>query len=215
MFQHLINNPALMSNFNAFMGGTLENRKNWFETFPVDELLLDGASKDPESILLIDVAGGEGHDVEALHRAFPNAPGRLVLQDLPPIIDNIKSLDAAVIRQKHDFFTEQPMKRARAYYFRNIFHDWPDKDCVEILKRTVAAMKPGYSKILIFEWVLPATGVPLYPALLDVNMMALLNGMERTEVQWKALLNAAGLEVVKFWTADPESEGLIEAILKQ
>lgn len=107
------------------------------------------------------------------------------------------------------------MKRARAYYFRNIFHDWPDKDCVEILKRTVAAMKPGYSKILIFEWVLPATGVPLYPALLDVNMMALLNGMERTEVQWKALLNAAGLEVVKFWTAGPESEGLIEAVLKQ
>lgn len=45
--------------------------------------------------------------------------------------------------------------------------------------------------------------------------MALLNGMERTEVQWKALLNAAGLEVVKFWTAGPESEGLIEAVLKQ
>jgi hypothetical protein len=124
-------------------------------------------------------------------------------------------LDRLAGQHKHDFFTEQPMKRARAYYFRNIFHDWPDKDCVEILKRTVAAMKPGYSKILIFEWVLPATGVPLYPALLDVNMMALLNGMERTEVQWKALLNAAGLEVVKFWTAGPESEGLIEAVLKQ
>lgn len=215
LFQWLIKDPAMMSNFNAFMAGTLETRKNWFETFPVDELLLSGASKDPESTLLIDIAGGEGHDVEAFHLAFPDVPGKLVLQDLGPTIDNIKSLSEAVTRQKHDFFAEQPIKEARAYYFRNIFHDWPDKECVTILKNTAAAMKPGYSKLLIFEWVLPAKGVPLYPALLDVNMMTLLNGMERTEVQWEALLGQAGFEVVKFWTAGPESEGLIEAVLKQ
>jgi hypothetical protein len=58
-------------------------------------------------------------------------------------------------------------------------------------------------------------GVPLYPALLDINMMALLNGMERTEAQWEALLNQAGLKIVKFWKDDPESEGLIEAVLME
>lgn len=47
-------------------------------------------------------------------------------------------------------------------------------------------MKPGYSKLLIFEWVLPDTGSPLYPALLDINMMALFSGMERTEIQVSA-----------------------------
>ncbi len=73
-------------------------------------------------------------------------------------------------------------------------------------------MKPGYSKILIFEWILPDVGTPLYPALLDINMLALLSGMERTTTQWKELLSSVGLEIVKFWTIDSETEGLIEAV---
>jgi O-methyltransferase domain len=214
MFDYLNKRPQLLNSFNDFMAGSLETRKSWFESFPVNEILLDGASTDPESVLLIDVAGGEGHDVEAFSRAFPKAPGKLMLQDLPPTIDNIKRLDAAVIRQKHDMFTEQPIKGARAYYFRNIFHDWPKDKCIEIMKRIAAAMKPGYSKLLIFEWILPDRDVPLYPALLDVNMMAILNGKERTEAQWLEMLEPAGLKVKKFWKVAADQEGLIEAVLK-
>ena len=215
LFQWLIKDPPMMSNFNTFMAGSLETRKDWFSQFPVDEILLNGASKeDPESVLLVDIAGGEGHDIEAFHKSYQGVPGKLILQDLPPTIDNIKSLDRAVVRQKYDFFTEQPVKGARGYYLRNIFHDWPDNECILIMKNIAAAMKPKYSKLLIFEWILPAKDTPLYPALLDVNMMALLNGMERTETQWTQLLTQAGLEVVKFWKAGTDSEGLIEAVLK-
>ena len=204
-----------MSNFNTFMAGSLETRKDWFSTFPVDEILLNGARKeDPESALLIDIAGGEGHDIEAFHKSFPDVPGKLILQDLPQTIDNIKSLDPAVIRQKCDFFTEQPVKGARGYYLRSIFHNWPDNECIVIMKNIAAAMEPKYSKLLIFEWILPAKETSLYPALLDINMMAVLNGMERTETQWTQLLTQAGLEVVKFWKAGTDSEGLIEAVLK-
>jgi hypothetical protein len=210
MFQWLINDPVMMSNFNAFMAGSRETRKNWFDVFPVNEILLDGASGDPESVLLVDVAGGEGHDIEAFHHAFPDAPGKLVLQDLGPTIDNIKSLEKAVTREKNDFFAKQTITGARAYYFRQIFYDWPDKECVAILKNIAEAMTAGYSKLIIFEWVLPVKEVPLYPALLDINMMAVLNGMERTEAQWEAILNHAGLKVAKFWKTDHESEGLIE-----
>ena len=60
---------------------------------------------------------------------------------------------------------------ARCYYFRSIFHDWPDEDCIKILKNTAAAMTPGYSKLLMSEFVLPVKDCPLYPALLDINMM--------------------------------------------
>jgi hypothetical protein len=112
---------------------------------------------------------------------FPNAPGKLILQGVPPTIDNIRSLDPAIIRQKHDFFTEQPVEGARAYYLGYIFHDWSDRGCVTIMKHIATAMMLGYSKLLIFEWVLPANGVPLYSSLLDVNITALLNGLERTE----------------------------------
>ncbi|KIJ48665.1 hypothetical protein M422DRAFT_777827 [Sphaerobolus stellatus SS14] len=214
LFPYLMRNPEMMSNFNAFMSGVLVTRPNWFDIFPAREIVLDGAkTDDPDAVLLIDVAGGEGHDIAAFHRAFPNASGRLVLQDLPPVIDNIKALDAAITRQKHDFFQPQPVSGARTYYFRNIFHDWPDENCVTILKHTAAAMTREYSKMLIFEWILPVRDVPLYPALLDVNMMAVLNGMERTEAQWTALLAQAGLKIVKFHKAGADAEGLIEAEL--
>lgn len=74
-------------------------------------------------------------------------------------------------------------------------------------------MKPGHSKVLIFDYVLPDTGSALFPALLDINMLALLSGIERTETMWKALLESVGLKVVKIWTAGKETEGLIEAVL--
>jgi hypothetical protein len=136
-----------------------------------------------------------------------------VLQDLPPVIDNIEQLDAKIVRQKHDMFVEQPVKGARIYYMRNVFHDWTNDACVKIKKRIADAMTKGYSKLLIFGWVLPAQNVPLYPALLDMNMLALLNGRERTEGEWRALLPEAGLKIIKIHTVGPGEEGLIEAEL--
>jgi len=228
-FPWLINTPGMLSNFNNFMSGQRQNRKDWYDFFPeaVEEILhpkgnteptngtTNGTTRDPT--LFIDIAGGEGHDIEAFHKRHPHAPGgRLVLQETPETIDNIKpgKLSDVVTLMKYDFFTPQPIKGARVYYFRSIFHDWPDKACVSIMKNTAAAMKKGHSKLLIFEFVLPEKNTPLYPALLDINMMALLNGMERNRAQWTALLDAAGLEVVKFWTAGDDTEALIEAQLK-
>lgn len=215
MFPYLMQNPSMMNNFNAFMGGSLETRPDWFKTFPVKDILLDGAKADSDSVLLVDVGGGNGHDIAAFQKAYPDAPGHFVLQDLPPVISGIKELDASITRQPHDFFTPQPVKAARGYYFRYIFHDWPDEICVQIMKHTTAAMEKGYSKLLIFEWVLPEKDVPLYPSLLDINMMALLNGRERTESQWRDLLAKAGLKIVKVHKAGEESEGMIEAELAE
>jgi hypothetical protein len=216
MFQWLISDPPMMTNFNNFMSGQRMNRQDWYDFFPVDDILLAGANAtNPDATLLIDVAGGEGHDAQAFHRRFPNHPGKVILQDLPPVIENIKpgQIDSKIICQPYDFFTPQPIHGARAYYFRSIFHDWPDHECVKILKQTAVAMKKDYSKVLIFEWILPEKNTPLYPALLDINMMAVLNGMERTRKQWIALLEQAGLKVIKFWTVADDIEGLIEVEL--
>ena len=73
-------------------------------------------------------------------------------------------------------------------------------------------MKPGFSKLLINDWVIPDTEALLYPAMLDINMMAAFSSMERTESQWKALLKSVGFRVVKFWSV-PMNEGCIEAEL--
>ena len=75
-------------------------------------------------------------------------------------------------------------------------------------------MKRGHSRVFINDWILPDQGSPLYPATMDINMMALSLGTERTEKQWNALLSNVGLKVVKIWGVGPEMEGLIEAILE-
>jgi hypothetical protein len=71
---------------------------------------------------------------------------------------------------------------------RSIIPDDSDAKCREILQNIIKAMKPGYSKILIFEWVLSDMGSPLYLALLDIDMLALVSGMERMET--RVCLNA-------------------------
>lgn len=60
-------------------------------------------------------------------------------------------------------------------------------------------MEMGYSRLLISEFVLPDTGAALLPASLDFLMMTLMGGIERTESQWRSLLDSVGLEIVKIW----------------
>jgi demethylsterigmatocystin 6-O-methyltransferase len=82
---------------------------------------------------------------------------------------------------------------------RNILHDWPDAKCREILQNIVSALGPD-SVILIDEMVLPATGVHWQATQLDFTMMTALASMERTEEQWHALLDSAGLKAQKMYT---------------
>lgn len=90
-------------------------------------------------------------------------------------------------------------------------HDWSDEVCLGILTRTAAAMKAGYSKLLLNEFILPDRGYPLFPAGFDLQMMAMHAAQERTESQWLSLLETAGLKVVKFWIQPGGGEGIIEA----
>lgn len=100
--------------------------------------------------------------------------------------------------------------------FRRICHDWPDADCIKFLGNTVKAMKPGYSRLLINEQVLPNTGAELIPAVLDLTMMAYFNAMERTERQWRVLLDAVGVDVVKIWRFEGGgTEAVIEAVVRE
>lgn len=75
-------------------------------------------------------------------------------------------------------------------------------------------MSHGYSKLLISELVLPQCGAALFPASLDMQMMGLHAGMERSETQWHELLDSEGLEIVKVWQLMPGGESVIEATLK-
>jgi hypothetical protein len=74
-------------------------------------------------------------------------------------------------------------------------------------------MKPGYSKLIINDWILPEKGAALYPSLLDINMLALFSSMERTTGQFRELLESEGFEIVQVHTI-PGTEGCIEAMIR-
>jgi len=212
-FDYWHKSPAILNNFNTFMAGVRGSRPSWVEWFPVKEQILDGFNGDENSVLLTDIAGGRGHDVQDFHQKFPDHKGKLVLQELPAVIDDIKALDKSIERVEYDFFTPQTVKDARVYFFHFVFHDWSDETCLQILSNTIPAMKKGYSKILLNEFILPDQGSPLFPAGMDLNMMAMHAGQERTENQWRNLLRKAGLEVTKFWYPPGDGEGIVEAEL--
>jgi hypothetical protein len=112
----------------------------------------------------------------------------------------------------YSFLDPQPVKGARVYYFRAIFHDWPDHVCQQILRNTVSAMARDYSRIVIVDFVLSDTKTPLMQASMDIQMMSIGAGVERSERQWRDLLDSVGLEISGIWNQSPGMESVIEAI---
>lgn len=79
--------------------------------YPVQEQLVKDASQAENSVFLVDVGGGKGHDLQELHHKQPELPGKLILQDLPDVIKEAQAigLDSKIEPMGHDFFAEQPV----------------------------------------------------------------------------------------------------------
>jgi hypothetical protein len=214
-FDYLGRHPDQIGQFNNYMGMYAQDRPRWLDpgNFPVREILGEGASTEPDAALLVDVGGGKGHDLVTFKKTYGDLPGRLVLQDLAGAIQQAGSLPDGIESTVYDFFTPQPVKGARAYYFHSVLHGWPDVKCLEILKNVTAAMKPGYSKLLINEIVIPNVGADRMNTSLDIVMMSVVAAEERTHGNWARLLNQAGLRIVKLWSFGVGTESVIEAEL--
>ncbi|KAF3484260.1 uncharacterized protein GIQ15_03584 [Arthroderma uncinatum] len=209
-FERITSTPSLLKDFNMFMGNTMGARKYWVDWYPVQSQILDGVTLD--KALIVDVGAGKGHDLLAYKNKFPNT-GRLVLEDLPAVVEALGDLDSAIDKVAYDFFTEQPVTGARVYFYHHILHDWSDSYCLRILEKVASAMTPGYSKLLLHEIIVLERGASQFQAQLDMTMMAFNGGMERTRQQWSTLLEKAGLKVVEFWDpVDEGGDGIVEAM---
>lgn len=93
-----------------------------------------------------------------------------------------------------------------------VLHDWSDETSVKILKQVAAVMKPGYSKVLINDIVIPTTGTSCYQAALDCLVLQ-ASANERTEAVWNKVIEEAGLKLVKIWPDGRGYESVIEAEL--
>ncbi|KAH8429529.1 uncharacterized protein LDX57_007191 [Aspergillus melleus] len=207
--------PHLAGQFNNLMSAYHQGRPSWMDVgfYPVQDNLIQGARTGTDEVFLVDVGGNKGHDIEEFKTKWPEVPGRLILQDQPHVLAEIKSLNLAIEVTPHDFFKEQPVKGARTYFLHSILHDWNDETCQKILRRLADAMTPGYSKLLINENVIPDTGAHWQATSLDIIMMVDLAAKERTEHQWYELIEPTGLKIVKIWSAQASAESLIECEL--
>ena len=114
-FTWLCQNPAALSRFNSFMEGQRADRLHWGDWFPVREQILDHPDLTADTPLIVDIGAGRGHDLMGFRQRFPDAAGKLVLEDLSTVIDEVRGaqdLEAAKVdTQVFDFFNEvQPVE---------------------------------------------------------------------------------------------------------
>ncbi|TKX26555.1 O-methyltransferase-like protein 3 [Elsinoe australis] len=199
-FEFLHSQPKRAQTFNTYMAGNRSDRQHWLDWFPFHENVLRTWEErnDSKEMLLVDMGGGKGHDLKRLLEKYPEAKGRLVLEDLPGALQDFEDHGCSIATYAHDIFTPQPVKGAAVYYTHFLLHDFPDQMCIEMLRQTDQAMGT-HSCILLNEIMLPETDCPPFFAAADITMMSNLSALARSKDQWKTLVHAAGLVIRKIW----------------
>ncbi|KAL5117424.1 hypothetical protein ACEQ8H_004740 [Pleosporales sp. CAS-2024a] len=146
----------------------------------------------------VDIGGSTGATAVALAARFPEL--KIVIQDHQVLGEEARrsilpELKDRVTFMAHSFFDDQPIHDADAYHFRWIFHDWPDKYCVQLLRALIPALKRG-ARIIISDFVVPELGTtsPYQEGLVrgfDLAMMELFNSKERELKDWTRLFGEA------------------------
>lgn len=211
LFEWAAERPAFTADLNkAMVSHSANNLSQWTDIYPTSSIV---AAAKPGRALVVDIGGGQGHDMEKFAKAHPDATpeGSLVLHDLEGILAEVKVGTPAIAVQPHDFFTPEPVRGARAYFIHNVLHDWPDAKAAEILANIRPAMEPGYSRVLIHESLVTELHPPARISISDVHMLACFGAAERSEAQWRRLVADAGLRVVKIWRPEGSAESVIEA----
>src|SRR6266487_890628 len=166
---------------------------------------------------IVDIGGGFGGLLSTILRTHPQLSG--ILFDLPHVIDAAHEQTAAADIAERcrlvagDVFQAREIPQgADAYIMKQMIKDWNDEAAVQILTNCRRAMRPG-GKILVAEQlILP--GQHMLPAkLIDLQLMVVLSGQERTEAEYRALFEKAGLTLARVVpTHSPYSilEGIVQ-----
>lgn len=122
LFDYLREEPLKQKQFNDHMSIYSQGRERWFEYYPVKDHLISGKNIDLKDVLLVDIGGNAGHDLLAFKKAWPDAPGHLVLQDRAEVLPSTRNLDPAILVMEYNFLTEQPVKGMAQSIFCAIFN---------------------------------------------------------------------------------------------
>jgi hypothetical protein len=157
-----------------------------------------------------DIGGSFGHLLEAVLGAYPESRG--VLFELPEIIDGAKARANPRVSYVAGNFFKDPVPPCDAYLLMMVLHDWSDEEAVAIL-RNIKRTAPPAAKILVIEGVVDETAKGNLLLDIDIEMMALTTGRERTRDEWAKVFGDAGLELRRILDVAPWT-AVIEATIR-
>jgi hypothetical protein len=143
----------------------------------------------PDAKRIVDVGGSEGVLLRGLLERAPEARG--VLFDRADVLAHVAPAERIEI-VTGDFLAEMPAG-GDLYLLKSILHDWPDEQCEVILKNCARAAGAG-AGLLVVEMLLPEEG-PSPVTFMDMNMLVMLGGRERSAGEYTALLQRSGWKV--------------------
>jgi len=164
---------------------------------------------------LMDVAGGHGYFICEALRRHPQMKG--ILLDQPGVVEGAKCtlcdmrVDDRCQPIAGNFFDHIPAG-ADAYFMQHIIHDWNDESALRILgnvRRALAARPDG--RLIVVDMVLPEDSQPHPGKLLDLLMLMFPGGRERTEAEWRSLLEKAGFTITRI-VSTKAADSVIEAV---
>jgi hypothetical protein len=189
IFEFMSHHPEEAACFNEAMIG-----------FHGDEPAAIAAAYDFSNFAtVVDVGGGIGTLLAAILHAHPRTNG--VLAEMPHVVPAAQArLEATGLKDRvriepTDFFKSMP-SRGDVYILSHIIHDWTEEQCLTILGNCRNAMGPN-GRLLVVETVMPADNAPHPVKLLDIAMLVMPGGEERTEEQYRNLLGKAGFRLTR------------------
>lgn len=179
---------------------------------PEDAKIFDKAMSDFGSVVIetvvasydfsrfgtvVDVGGGDGSLLAHILATHPKIQG--TVQDLPHVtVKATERFDRQGLTGRADVvpmsFLEGVVEGGDAYVMKWIIHDWNDADSTAILRNCHAAMR-NEARLLLIEAIIPPPNEPALSKFMDLNMMVMLGGRERTEAEYRALLEGAGFKL--------------------
>jgi O-methyltransferase domain len=185
-FDYLAEHPDDAAVFNAAMSSS-----------PGYLAAIVGAYDFSKHERIVDVGGGHGLLLAGILSANPRLRG--VLHDLPAVVAGSSALRQEPISQRceiiaGDFFRGVPAG-ADAYILKGIIHDWNDEAASKILKNCRRAIHADGTLLLVEQLLTPSTDPTV--TMMDMLMMVLTSGRERTESEFRSLLEDAGFSMVQ------------------
>jgi O-methyltransferase len=143
---------------------------------------------------IADIGGGRGHLLKAVLGAAPNATG--VLFDQPHVVEALADMSSSRFRLQGGDFFKDALPVSDAYMIMQVIHDWNDTEAVEILS-AIRRAAPKHAKLLLIEAIVSEGTEPNWVNTMDLCMLVMTGGKERTRREFADLLAKSGFQLDK------------------